>query len=155
MCAIADHHGVRTFKFESLDNVLDKLAFVDGSSRALSSEDSYEIRTKLEKVLDGFGDRLAFRCHNYEASIWTYAEEHFGYAGVNPIFPIAYDIVALHVRGNSTLNQVYLAVREKPPEYFAQWRSHALQQIVGARSLDPNRLKSVLDGTHDARARVC
>lgn len=113
------------------------------------------MRTKLEKVDDVFGDRLAFRGHNYEASIWTDAEEHFGYASVNPIFSIAYDTVALHVRGNSTLDQIYLAVREKPAEYFVQRRSHALQQIVGARSLDPNRLKSVLDGTHDARARVC
>lgn len=88
-------------------------------------------------------------------SLWTHAEEHFGSASVNPISSIAYGIVALHVRGNSTLDQIYLAVREKPPEYFAQRRSHAPQQIVGALSLDPNQLESVLDGTHDARAPVC
>jgi hypothetical protein len=113
------------------------------------------MRTKLEKVYNVFRDRLAFRSRNYEASIWTDAEEHFGYASVNPIFSIAYDIVALHVRGNSTLDQIHVAVREKPPEYFAQRRSHAPQQIVGAWSLDSNRLEGVLDGAHDARPRVC
>jgi hypothetical protein len=113
------------------------------------------MRTKLEKVYDVFGDGLAFRGHNYEASIWTDAEEHFGYASVNPIFSIAYGIVALHVRGDSTLDQIYLAVREKPAEYFAQRRSHAPEQIVGARSFDSNRLEGVLDGTHDSRPRVC